>query len=424
MKKRAWIVTVAAVICAAIVICAVYTATAAENQTATRTGPTLYINDNSWYKDFYRLEVIYGRYYVPLSIFEEFSGIEVKIDRVNMEFFINDTVNERYISFGMRDEENNYLALTSDKSGIKSGDTIRLYKFYDGEMYVPLDIVAGALKLDVSVYVSKNDPKTIAVRVNDGSGKKTFEELVKMYDITLTMTAAQLAEAENAEETTAPAEVEVDPADIIDTEKRTIYLTFDNCPNENTIPLLDMLAEYGYKATFFLSGEDFASPDNIKTIIRMIAEGHTVGLQSMTRDEKKFAANFNSFIAEIEAQNELLMKVIKQKTHIVRAPDGSVTSNMYINSHCKNLIEKNGYVIWDWNVDSNDGGTFWHKNVSLDVIKNIPEFIKPVIRFRTTGITLEAMPEILEFISKHENYTVKAITASDIEVNDAGYYDS
>jgi len=421
MKKRTVLFAVVAVICVTMILLASYTA-AADYQTATRTGPTLYTNDDPWYKDYYRLEVIYGEYYVPLSLFEVFSGFEVTINRTNMEFYINDAVNKRYISFGMRDEDNNYLALVSDKTGMTSGTTLRLYRLHGGEMYVPLAIVADAMKLDVSVYVSRNDNNTIAVRVSDGSRKKSFEELVKAHDIKLTMTAEELAAAENTE-TADPAETKIDPAAIVDTEKRTIYLTFDNSPNEYTLPILDLLAEYGCKATFFISGEELSSEANLKTIIRMIAEGHTVGLQSITRDEKSFAADINNFIREVDAQNELLMKVIKQKSHIVRAPEGSVTSNMYINSVCKALIEKNGYVIWDWNIDSNDGGAYWHKNVSLEVIQNIPLLTKPVIRFRSTKITYEAMPEILEFLSKHENYTVKAITASDSEGNFAGYYD-
>ena len=57
-----------------------------------------------------------------------------------------------------------------------------------------------------------------------------------------------------------------------------IALTFDDGPVSNTYTLLDTLAAYGAKATFFVNGQNFGSIyDNADAVRRMDAEGHQVG---------------------------------------------------------------------------------------------------------------------------------------------------
>ena len=59
----------------------------------------------------------------------------------------------------------------------------------------------------------------------------------------------------------------------------TLYLTFDDGPNpEHTARLLDLLARYGVKASFFVVG-DFAQA-HPELIRRMVQEGHLVGFHS------------------------------------------------------------------------------------------------------------------------------------------------
>jgi peptidoglycan/xylan/chitin deacetylase (PgdA/CDA1 family) len=56
----------------------------------------------------------------------------------------------------------------------------------------------------------------------------------------------------------------------------TVYLTFDDGPSSTVTPaILDILAEYDAKATFFLHGHRIAGNEAI--IQRMIREGHAIG---------------------------------------------------------------------------------------------------------------------------------------------------
>lgn len=62
----------------------------------------------------------------------------------------------------------------------------------------------------------------------------------------------------------------------IDTHEKNVYLTFDDGPIDGLTPwVLDTLAQYHAKATFFCVGENvFRNPD---IFYRLHSEGHTVG---------------------------------------------------------------------------------------------------------------------------------------------------
>src|SRR4051794_29156640 len=61
---------------------------------------------------------------------------------------------------------------------------------------------------------------------------------------------------------------------------RAIALTFDDGPSQWTEPILDLLVDYGIRATFFVIGEAIAGRGG--TLRRMHAEGHEIGNHTMT----------------------------------------------------------------------------------------------------------------------------------------------
>lgn len=407
-----------------------YSSSGAEQLFYTQTGPTLYVNDEPWYKNKTYTLIIRNvnqsgtayEYYVPISIFEYFD-LKVEQSAKSKKYLISDPLSDRYISFDLNFPDDSHLAITS--GGVWTALTTHLYY---GERYVPVDIVADAMGLTYSIFRSQNDSKYVTLRVCNGNQKKTFEELIKTYDPDMLKKSAETTPpaetSPSSHETTGPSgddpSIEIPPEEV-DSVSRTVYLTFEDGPNEYTEQILDILDEYGYKATFFIVGDNI--PEYTDLIVRMAASGHSVGLHTMTADEKKFASDLNLMISELHEENNLLMRIIKQKSHIIRAPGGSSTNNFYLTTKHKEMIQNEGYVLWDWNIDSDDTGMFWHKNVSAKVIENIPKLVKSVVRFTSTKVTVQALPEILDFIKVRENYTVKSITASDPEVNFAGIYD-
>ncbi|MCM1086818.1 MAG: polysaccharide deacetylase family protein, partial [Muribaculaceae bacterium] len=57
-----------------------------------------------------------------------------------------------------------------------------------------------------------------------------------------------------------------------------VYLTFDDGPSSNTGRILDILAEYDVKATFFVVGKEEEEYQALYN--RIVEEGHTLGMHS------------------------------------------------------------------------------------------------------------------------------------------------
>ncbi|OLP03523.1 polysaccharide deacetylase [Mycolicibacterium porcinum] len=61
-----------------------------------------------------------------------------------------------------------------------------------------------------------------------------------------------------------------------------VTLSFDNGPTETTAEVLDVLADRGIKATFFVVGEQLSRPDARTLTERAEADGHWIGNHTMT----------------------------------------------------------------------------------------------------------------------------------------------
>lgn len=80
------------------------------------------------------------------------------------------------------------------------------------------------------------------------------------------------------------------------TTPNTVALTFDDGPSGYTPQLLDMLQEYGAKATFFMVGEGSqAYPDTIR---RMRSEGHQVGSHTYVTSQPPAIRSAQAFCSE------------------------------------------------------------------------------------------------------------------------------
>lgn len=89
--------------------------------------------------------------------------------------------------------------------------------------------------------------------------------------------------------------------------RSTIYLTFLGLP---TSYLLNLLKNYGYTGTFFLSAADIA--DSPETVRRIVGEGHNVGIYCQ-----------NAALWEVDQTSELLFEAAHVKTVLVTAGTGA-----------------------------------------------------------------------------------------------------
>ncbi|PEA54209.1 peptidoglycan-N-acetylglucosamine deacetylase [Bacillus pseudomycoides] len=131
-------------------------------------------------------------------------------------------------------------------------------------------------------------------------------------------------------------------------ERKVAYLTFDDGPGKYTAELLQMLKQNNVKATFFLIGKNVKQfPELVK---RENAEGHYVGMHSMTHDFKKLYTS-GGYVNEMNQDQGLIANIIGHSPKLTRPPYGSMPG---LNEALRNKVVEGGFKVWDWTIDSLD----------------------------------------------------------------------
>lgn len=134
-----------------------------------------------------------------------------------------------------------------------------------------------------------------------------------------------------------------------------IYLTFDDGPVPGiTDPLLDLLAKYQAKATFFILGKCGVNESALMN--RIVAEGHTLANHSYNH---KFFTRLSAQQQkeEIVSTNQVIESHLKKRCRWFRAPQGRWDFKLY-----RQLLSQKMTGV-HWSRDSLD-----FKNESVDVL--------------------------------------------------------
>ncbi len=206
----------------------------------------------------------------------------------------------------------------------------------------------------------------------------------------------------------------------VEDTRRKVYLTFDDGPGANTTEILDILAQYDVKATFFVVGkEDEVSRELIKQIV---AEGHSLGMHSYSHKYVELYASEESFRADFERQRTFLEELTGKPCNIYRFPGGSsnTVSDVDMNLFA-DYLDSQGVVFHDWNISSGDGG-----RVVLDVDTLVRNSTADVVHKNTAVVllhdsaekstTVDALPQIIETIQEMENTVLLPITEDTVPV--------
>ncbi len=132
----------------------------------------------------------------------------------------------------------------------------------------------------------------------------------------------------------------------IDPSKPMVALTFDDGPQTSVgNRIMDCLAQYGGKATFFMVGDRV--PSRAAEVQRMVAEGHEVANHSMNH---KYLQKLGA--AEIQAQvvkcNDAIEAACGVRPKIMRLPGGNHNATVRANTHMPMI---------QWNIDTLDWKT-------------------------------------------------------------------
>ncbi len=199
---------------------------------------------------------------------------------------------------------------------------------------------------------------------------------------------------------------------------RRVYLTFDDGPSTNTDRILDILAQYGVKATFFVVGKE-GYTDQYR---RIVEDGHTLAMHSYSHRYNEVYASLDSYKADLTKLHDYLYELTGEDCRLVRFPGGS--SNTVSKVSMWDLIdylESEDMVYFDWNVSSGDstGGKKSVDQLTNNVLENIGKYNNAVVLFHDAAgktTTVDALAGIIEKILESDNTVLLPISEDTVKV--------
>ncbi|MEL7596627.1 MAG: polysaccharide deacetylase family protein [Clostridiaceae bacterium] len=186
------------------------------------------------------------------------------------------------------------------------------------------------------------------------------------------------------------------------------YLTFDDGPSKNTLDILKVLKDYNVKATFFVNGHK----NHIDLYKKISDDGHALANHTYSHDYKTIYSSVDNFKKDVKKLDNFLTEVTGEEPNfILRYPGGSnnTISNRYGGKNMmKEIIRemnKEGYVYFDWNVDSTDAAAYRQSKDKIvsSVLNGSKHTKKAVILMhdldpKTT--TVQALSEVIQGLKK------------------------
>lgn len=203
-------------------------------------------------------------------------------------------------------------------------------------------------------------------------------------------------------------------------ETRKVYLTFDDGPSSHTDEILDILAEYDVKATFFVIGKEGEWAEDAYR--RIVEEGHTLGMHSYTHEYKSIYASVEAYEEDLLRLQDYLYEITGVKSTYVRFPGGS--SNKVSPVDMREFIaylNEAGMRYFDWNVASGDASSpkLSAQEILDNCMEGVPKHDSVIILMHDTAgkdTTVEALPLLIEAIQAMENTELLPITEDTVPV--------
>ncbi len=147
-------------------------------------------------------------------------------------------------------------------------------------------------------------------------------------------------------------------------QSKKIALTFDDGPHPRyTREILDILAEYGIKATFFVVGQNAAYyPELVREEVN---RGHEVGNHTFSHANLRLA-EYGVMCSEITETERLIYENTEFRARLLRPPEG-----IYSQAVCDAAADFD-YTIVLWSVDTKD----WAHNPSEKIAEQILTEVK------------------------------------------------
>lgn len=248
--------------------------------------------------------------------------------------------------------------------------------------------------------------KKISLLVSDGTVTKQVDEKVTANSADGSDVLSYDSTESGAESMDKPVLMNI-AGSINDTENLAnendqlkVYLTFDDGPSDNTAAILDTLAAYNVKATFFVVGK---TDDESKAMYqRIVNEGHSLGMHSYSHKYSVIYDSLDAFETDFNEIQSYLYDVTGRECKLYRFPGGS--SNQVSNTDMTEFIKflnEEQVTYFDWNVSSGDATSQAYTTDELvdNVMSDVVKYKTSVVLMHdsnTKGTTVEALGPMIE----------------------------
>ena len=268
------------------------------------------------------------------------------------------------------------------------------------------DKTPPALTVGANLFCTAGQDLTDDVLLNGVSAKDDFDKSPK---ITVDSSAVQMStpgtykvkyKCKDRSGNVSKASKDVIVSATIGDNQKVIYLTFDDGPSPNTEKILNILAKYNVKGTFFVTGND-ASFRHL--ITRAAKEGHTVGLHTYTHQYSIYSSE-ETFFSDLNNVKNMVKQLTGTDAHHIRFAGGSSNTisrsyNQGIMSRLVKAVQNKGYKYYDWNVSSGDaaGNLVSKSSIVANSTSSRANHICLLMHdSRPKTTTVDALPEIIQ----------------------------
>lgn len=188
------------------------------------------------------------------------------------------------------------------------------------------------------------------------------------------------------------------------------YITIDDGPSKYTNQILDILDRNNVKATFFMINRNM----NIyKDEVKRIQEGgHGAGFHSVSHDRKELYKTPQATLEEFSICRETFREITGETSNLIRIPYGSKPNTP---AESYQILVDNGFLVWDWNLDTED----WKSttdNIVSKVLLNGRNKDELVLLVHEKAQTVEALDGIIKIL-KERGYEIIPITEDEEAMN-------
>ena len=178
---------------------------------------------------------------------------------------------------------------------------------------------------------------------------------------------------------------------------KTVYLTFDDGPSTNTQNILDILDEYGVKATWFVKSDQ----RQVEYVKDIWAADHQIAIHTYSHEYENIYASVDSYWNDLHAAGGVIKDLLGFEPTLVRFPGGSENSyNKAVSAPIIAQMNANGTHYFDWNVSSGDGANHDAEFLIDYTIEQSERCHSACVLMHDSAAkdsTVEALPTIIEW---------------------------